>query len=189
MKTRSKKLNKNLLALKSNTKKDKATIQNEEKKQRNSIQTRSKTLMQTLLQNEMDAISEVNYEDKRKQSHSKLTAKTIIKKKETNRSDRAKTRSRTLINNEMEVQSNEESELKTARITLDGKKLKLGGHSDSLIEFNGDYRIFIVGDLVWAKLKGWPAWPAKVNIPVQNDLSFLELNLSCFKIKLSITDH
>lgn len=27
----------------------------------------------------------------------------------------------------------------------------------------GDYRIFVVGDLVWAKLKGRPACPTKVN--------------------------
>lgn len=34
---------------------------------------------------------------------------------------------------------------------------------NQLAEF-GDYRIFVVGDLVWAKLKGWPAWPAQVSL-------------------------
>lgn len=32
-----------------------------------------------------------------------------------------------------------------------------------LVEYTGEYRVFVVGDLVWAKLKGWPAWPAKVS--------------------------
>lgn len=33
-----------------------------------------------------------------------------------------------------------------------------------IAEQSSDYRVFITGDLVWAKLRGWPAWPAKVSI-------------------------
>lgn len=29
---------------------------------------------------------------------------------------------------------------------------------------NGQYQIFITGDIVWAKLKGWPVWPSKVTL-------------------------
>lgn len=29
-----------------------------------------------------------------------------------------------------------------------------------LVEF-GDYRVFVVGDIVWTKLKGWQSWPSK----------------------------
>lgn len=43
-------------------------------------------------------------------------------------------------------------------------RMKAGFNNErQLMEFS-DYRVFIVGDLVWAKLRGWPAWPAKVSI-------------------------
>lgn len=36
-------------------------------------------------------------------------------------------------------------------------KLKAISEDDSF-----DYRVFLSGDLVWVKLRGWPAWPARV---------------------------
>lgn len=34
--------------------------------------------------------------------------------------------------------------------------------SKKLVEF-GDFRVFVVGDIVWTKLKGWQSWPSKAS--------------------------
>lgn len=46
-------------------------------------------------------------------------------------------------------ESNAKSASKTKRIT-------------QIVEFDGNFNVFVVGDIVWAKLRGHPIWPAKV---------------------------
>lgn len=41
--------------------------------------------------------------------------------------------------------------------------------------YDGDFEVFLVGDIIWAKLKGHPVWPAKV-------ISF-EMKLFLMKIR------
>lgn len=40
-------------------------------------------------------------------------------------------------------------------------------NSKELIEYGGSFEIFLVGDIVWTKLKGHPVWPAKVLIIIK----------------------
>lgn len=38
-----------------------------------------------------------------------------------------------------------------------------GRECKEIVEVN-DYRVFVVGDIVWVKLKGWAAWPGKASV-------------------------
>lgn len=88
------------------------------------------------------------------------------KKEVINLTNRVETRSHRMFRVQTEsnpkIKSNEIEKKGPPASNVRPKEPKINRKNQQLIEF-GDFRIFIVGDLVWAKLRGWPAWPAKVS--------------------------
>lgn len=46
------------------------------------------------------------------------------------------------------------------------KCMSNGKRNKKLAKFSSDYEVFVVGDIVWAKLRGHPHWPAKVKLRI-----------------------
>lgn len=42
------------------------------------------------------------------------------------------------------------------------KLIKKSNGKHTIAEYHNDFEVYVVGDIVWAKLKGHPNWPAKV---------------------------
>lgn len=141
MKTRSKKLTENIAAKMPKENKREIVTRNKKQNQINGIKTRSPD---RLTRNQT---SNLNQASKNEKFQSKSSNLHIERNK---RSDPVKTRSKTSI------------QIKLTMLPQNEPDHIVGSHIQELMEYNGDYRVFVVGDLVWAKLKGWPAWPAKV---------------------------
>lgn len=57
------------------------------------------------------------------------------------------------------------SEKSPSRSETQQKGTKISGKTNDskiIAECNSDFEVFIVGDIVWGKMRGHPHWPAKV---------------------------
>lgn len=58
-------------------------------------------------------------------------------------------------------QENKNAAVEPINVNIIGKKKS--SNKNEIVEFGENYDVFLTGDIVWAKLKGHPYWPAKVS--------------------------
>lgn len=161
MKTRSQKLNSNSSA----ANKPKIVKQ----KNRKEIDTKKNKSIRVLTRNQVRTgrVAE-NVHESIMGNCSESNEKTnILRDNKENENYHVKTRSKIVVNNEkLDATQKFEHALKgtsSKRSNTTYDSATVSSRNKEMVKCtNEDYRVFVVGDLVWAKLRGWPAWPAKV---------------------------
>lgn len=139
----------------------------------NQVKTRSQNLSHVHKESTLSSPGQVKVEDELVIAQHKMTTRS-------KRSDVNQVKSKPMRHHAGKKSSSRSSNQNEA---------KNGIKNNQLAEI-GDYRVFVVGDLVWAKLKGWPAWPAKVGVIYYDFLfssKFLLLFFSNFQVTKIIT--
>lgn len=144
-----------------------------EKKIRNRVTTRR---MSKLIQ--VEKCSVVDLRKKKREE----------KEQETENNVHNRIMTRQMMNREMQIRNTAEADdngqEKTKSETIkDDRKTK---KTKQLVEYSGDFSVYCVGDIVWAKLRGHPYWPSKVYLKFRELFTeFFFIQMKYLKVKSS----